>query len=661
MKKTKFANKTVLLTLSLILVLNIAFIGTLFKVDQVMQESSYSALEKAANQISTEVYKITQNDFEHVKTVADLMAMHSDFSFETAQNHFEGHFENSEVYNMAVLFPNDEMVFGNPKYQAFGMSLDFDKELKKLPYLSDVNTISNRNNLKFLYYAVPINKNGHTDAILYHFVDVNALIEKYSMPQSTELRIFIINGTNGNFVMNNQNDELRNMYYDEFYTYRKTKTGKTFEGMKSDMFSGRSGKIAFLPMNSDEWYYSYYLPVGVNDWMLQVVEAESVVLNDARSIRKTLVLLAVMESVSLVVYFLFVLHRVQRESRQNEMQLARTLYMYNVQEILFDAYKHPELISDALKKVAEMLEANYAFLISMEGKFIKKSYFWPSIGVKENDSFYLEETALPVFRNMLLDGKNVLMYPKDIEKLSYADRKNLKEHDVNSVMCVPVRDAEKQLVGVLGVLNMERTWTDADLLECTALNFLMALSNIDSYQMVHEMGTIDALTGLKNRNSYQTALVGYAAVPTSLGCIYIDANGLHELNNDQGHAAGDEMLQLVAKSLILNFGSTNTYRIGGDEFVAFVSGASEGEIQGKLDSFCQLVELYGYHVSTGLAWTKTVDDLNKLISTAERRMYEDKYQYYQGSGILQKTRSVIMPSVFAGTDYAAQTEPKGDA
>ena len=180
-------------------------------------------------------------------------------------------------------------------------------------------------------------------------------------------------------------------------------------------------------MNSDEWYYSYYVPVGVNDWMLQVVEAESVVLSEARSIRKTLILLAVMESISLVVYFLFVLYRVTKESRENEVQLSRTLYMYKVQEILFDAYKHPERISDALKKVAQTLEANYAFLFSMEGKFIKKAYFWPSLGVREKDSFYLEEAALPVFRNSLLEGKNVLMYQKDIEKLSYVDRKKLKE------------------------------------------------------------------------------------------------------------------------------------------------------------------------------------------------------------------------------------------
>ena len=53
-------------------------------------------------------------------------------------------------------------------------------------------------------------------------------------------------------------------------------------------------------------------------------------------------------------------------------------------------------------------------------------------------------------------------------------------------------------------------------------------------------------------------------------CVYADANGLHELNNEQGHDAGDRMLQTVAREMQSRFGDAHTYRVGGDEFVAFV-------------------------------------------------------------------------------------------
>ena len=52
-------------------------------------------------------------------------------------------------------------------------------------------------------------------------------------------------------------------------------------------------------------------------------------------------------------------------------------------------------------------------------------------------------------------------------------------------------------------------------------------------------------------------------------CVYIDANGLHELNNERGHEAGDLMLRFVADSLMEQFPKGSLYRVGGDEFVVF--------------------------------------------------------------------------------------------
>ena len=56
-------------------------------------------------------------------------------------------------------------------------------------------------------------------------------------------------------------------------------------------------------------------------------------------------------------------------------------------------------------------------------------------------------------------------------------------------------------------------------------------------------------------------------------CVYIDANGLHELNNERGHEAGDLMLRFVADSLMEQFPKGSLYRVGGDEFVVFPAPA----------------------------------------------------------------------------------------
>ena len=59
-------------------------------------------------------------------------------------------------------------------------------------------------------------------------------------------------------------------------------------------------------------------------------------------------------------------------------------------------------------------------------------------------------------------------------------------------------------------------------------------------------------------------------------CVYIDANGLHELNNERGHEAGDLMLRFVADSLMEQFPKGSLYRVGGDEFVVFPAPAENG-------------------------------------------------------------------------------------
>ena len=110
----------------------------------------------------------------------------------------------------------------------------------------------------------------------------------------------------------------------------------------------------------------------------------------------------------------------------------------------------------------------------------------------------------------------------------------------------------------------------------------------------------DQLTKLRNRTSYEHRIPLYPEIcKRSLACVYIDANGLHELNETGGHQAGDRMLQFVAKSLQDTFGDSHTYRIGGDEFVAFAEDMDESDLTEKLKSFRNIVESSHYFVSIG--------------------------------------------------------------
>lgn len=150
-----------------------------------------------------------------------------------------------------------------------------------------------------------------------------------------------------------------------------------------------------------------------------------------------------------------------------------------------------------------------------------------------------------------------------------------------------------------------------------------------------KMATTDLLTNLKNRNAYEQILAQYERnVPACLSCVYVDVNGLHELNNSQGHAAGDKMLRTVAKVLAGCFDREHVYRIGGDEFLVFaetdLDKVSERAAEAK-----EKVEEAGYHVSVG---TASGENAVSVVKVAELRMYEDKKQYYMSHGDRRKMR-----------------------
>ncbi len=148
---------------------------------------------------------------------------------------------------------------------------------------------------------------------------------------------------------------------------------------------------------------------------------------------------------------------------------------------------------------------------------------------------------------------------------------------------------------------------------------------------LHIMSETDQLTGLNNRNCYEWRLCTYPELyKHSICCIYIDVNGLHELNNTKGHKAGDEMLCSIADVVRNQFGSKDSYRVGGDEYVAFCLDTPLDTIEKRIEEMRSQITEQGYHVAVGFEFSsKKNTNINDLIVLAESKMYKDKSEYYK--------------------------------
>ena len=143
---------------------------------------------------------------------------------------------------------------------------------------------------------------------------------------------------------------------------------------------------------------------------------------------------------------------------------------------------------------------------------------------------------------------------------------------------------------------------------------------------------IDTLTGLQNRNRYELYLKELESTKDDVTCLFIDANGLHDLNNSKGHFAGDQMLRYIADTLKVQFGGEHIYRIGGDEFVVFSHGMSEHKLNESLVSFNEALQRNDYHAAVGTCVYGFDMSVNDLIRNAEKEMYEAKRKYYEQIG-----------------------------
>lgn len=146
---------------------------------------------------------------------------------------------------------------------------------------------------------------------------------------------------------------------------------------------------------------------------------------------------------------------------------------------------------------------------------------------------------------------------------------------------------------------------------------------------VYLMGVTDQGTGLLNSVAYGHFLrKSEERVLSPATCIYIDANGLHELNNAQGHEAGDRMLRAVADHLKEHFPKDGLYRVGGDEFVMFPSTADRNVCEARMQAVSENLAAQGYSISYGIAIHESATGLRDLIRDADERMLANKRAYY---------------------------------
>lgn len=91
-----------------------------------------------------------------------------------------------------------------------------------------------------------------------------------------------------------------------------------------------------------------------------------------------------------------------------------------------------------------------------------------------------------------------------------------------------------------------------------------------------EQALTDPLTGLRNRRALDGALAAALTAGVPFGLMHLDLDGFKAVNDSLGHAAGDHVLEQVARILRRETRPGDTVaRLGGDEFVILLPGMAD--------------------------------------------------------------------------------------
>jgi diguanylate cyclase (GGDEF)-like protein/PAS domain S-box-containing protein len=143
----------------------------------------------------------------------------------------------------------------------------------------------------------------------------------------------------------------------------------------------------------------------------------------------------------------------------------------------------------------------------------------------------------------------------------------------------------------------------------------------------------DTLTGLYNRVYFEEEMARLQRgrqFPASV--IMTDVDGLKFVNDELGHAAGDELLRQAAKSLTASFRSADVVaRIGGDEFAVLLPGTEAAVSQSLVSRLKRIVNDHnlahpkpGLSLSIGTATAEEGSVLSDVLKLADQSMYRDK-------------------------------------
>ncbi len=339
--------------------------------------------------------------------------------------------------------------------------------------------------------------------------------------------------------------------------------------------------------------------------------------------------------VCVLVFIVTAINLIASRNRENKTkkQLSIADTLINCITLLAEEKDINKAIDSLLKILNNYFDGDRAYLFEFdyEKQTTSNSYEYAAEGVtKEIDN--LQNVPLEVIDVWIKKFEEtgtfyISSLDKDVDKESDT-YKYLEMQQIQSLIAVPLVK-EDVIIGFLGIDNPKINYDDLTLLSSASFFILDSIDRRESHEMLHRLSFEDTLTAVHNRNKFNHDIEEYHQKPVEyIGIAYFDINGLKEVNDTKGHEAGDTLIKSAAEGINSVFVG-DTYRIGGDEFVVITTHIKKDVFEKNVQKTIKKLTENGISVSFGTSWEQSSDNIEKQLSIADHKMYENKLLYYK--------------------------------
>lgn len=625
MKKQLTQLMPTLVVMVLILVLTVATYNISLRQEE---EECFNRLENASETMVQSIKNRVNDDLNYLRLIG------KDFSNEDHLPTYEEYKDRLSTFEDVSLFERVDLLMKNNTLYTMHDEVQqiYTNEFLVLnstaEYMDRVHTDTLTNKRSVNYY-VPIQQNETVIAYLVGVFQCDTMDDQfYTKILNGKTHNSIIDTTDGQVVMDNQDLNIDNIASDTDFKLLLPK-----KNVLKQIHSLKSG--AFASEKNGEKKYFVYKPVGVCNWELLVMVNEEDAFANVLTLKHNYMVMVICEILILLLYCGFYITKVRRISKKSnelneDLNVSNTLIQC-VRKLSNDLYKE-STIDEILQIICEFYQAErcYVLDLDMDNKKVNGIFEYG----KRHDDIHIENMVRLCLGhtdliNQFFENQKSYYIEDVTHEIPYTSPiyASFMQQKIHSIIVVPFMD-HKQIKGVFAVDNPKQNYYQKDFLESLCFFIKTAMEREKEKTKLKNLSYVDSLTYAQNRNHFNEYLEQNRNKELhSLGVIYLDLNGLKEINDKMGHIAGDTLI-ITASYALQEIFLDNSYRVGGDEFVVIEQDVSELLFFDQYAKLLKRMKELEISVATGCVWKETCSNLSETLQEADQKMYEDKKRYY---------------------------------